>query len=1216
MQEKQNQRTLQSLKGRIHAAYQYLVENKDQENAGKVKQLAQKLTAEEYTIAFCGHFSAGKSRMINRLVGGKLLPSSPIPTSANLVKVKSGDSYAKVFFKNEKPRLYQAPYDYNLVKNYCQDGDQIQEIEISQQGLKIPRGIVVMDTPGIDSADDAHRIATESAIHLADLIFYVMDYNHVQSELNFMFTKELTEAGKEVYLVVNQVDKHSAGELSFTDYQASVTEAFAAWGVKPARIFYTSLKEAAHEENQFLQLQEFLTERLNNHKALLNDSIACSLDKLLQDHLSWRERKAEAKLSGAKSILQELSTAEQNDLTANYQSLLDEKTALAGALETAAQEFDALLQKILANAYLMPFETRSLAEAYLEASAPDFKIGFFFSQKKTAAERARRCQVFYQGMAEKVNSQLIWHLRDFLAGFLRQKRLDSPELLTAAQQFSFPFGEEVLTGALKPGACLSGEYLLNYTSQVAEEIKRLAKAALNLLKEDILQELDKKNRQLEAKVAEKSVGLERYVRALEEISRAQAAAVRERQQLAARIEAAAADPDFEAEMLFVRPTIAFEIIAGQEEPLPAAEKVSVVTLKEQTRTQADSPAEDQIKSMQYRLKESARIIRNLPGFSRLSQELAEKAQRLDNKGFSVALFGAFSAGKSSFANALLGQRVLPVSPNPMTAAINRIKPVDDGHEHGLVYIRLKTPAVMLEDVNQALQIFFCQAPSLEGAVEIVAGLNGDLAWQGAAEKTNYSFLQAFSRGYAQLAAQLGTTLSSTTDEFAPYVACEEKSCFVDWIDLYYDCALTRQGITLVDTPGADSINARHTGVAFDFIKNSDAILFVTYYNHAFSKADREFLIQLGRVKDAFQLDKMFFMINAIDLADSEQEQATVVDYVRGQLIKYGVRQPQVYPLSSLQALEEKLTEAEETVSGLPEFETDFYHFITHDLATMAVRASQQELNRVEQLLKNLILSTGVEQSVKEQRRLSLETEKSRLLKILAQQTPASLERRLAQETEELVYYIKQRVFLRYYDFFKESFNPAVLRDDGRDLKQALQNALAELLAQLGFDFSQEMRATTLRLDRFAEKILIEQQCLLTETMQGINQDLSFAQYEFAGSAAIDFSPAFAALPPAMFSRMLAGFKNPKAFFERNEKEQMRTELAEILASPAEEYLAREQAKLEAVYDELLTTAFAALIKQMQEEVEAFYLSLLSALEGGVSGECLRQIQTQLQAVKK
>ena len=48
-----------------------------------------------------------------------------------------------------------------------------------------------MDTPGVDSTDDAHRLSTESALHLADLVFYTMDYNHVQSELNFRFTKEL-----------------------------------------------------------------------------------------------------------------------------------------------------------------------------------------------------------------------------------------------------------------------------------------------------------------------------------------------------------------------------------------------------------------------------------------------------------------------------------------------------------------------------------------------------------------------------------------------------------------------------------------------------------------------------------------------------------------------------------------------------------------------------------------------------------------------------------------------------------------------------------------------------------------------------------------------------------------------------------------------------------------------------------------------------------------
>ena len=121
------------------------------------------------------------------------------------------------------------------------------------------------------------------------------------------------------------------------------------------------------------------------------------------------------------------------------------------------------------------------------------------------------------------------------------------------------------------------------------------------------------------------------------------------------------------------------------------------------------------------------------------------------------------------------------------------------------------------------------------------------------------------------------------------------------IDVYKRQPLTQKNITLVDTPGADSINARHTGVAFDFIKNSDAILFVTYYNHAFSKADREFLIQLGRVKDSFQLDKMFFMINAIDLAENDEEKNAVTCYVYEPVsythliaLKYGYESPEAF----------------------------------------------------------------------------------------------------------------------------------------------------------------------------------------------------------------------------------------------------------------------------------------------------------------------------------
>ncbi len=96
------------------------------------------------------------------------------------------------------------------------------------------------------------------------------------------------------------------------------------------------------------------------------------------------------------------------------------------------------------------------------------------------------------------------------------------------------------------------------------------------------------------------------------------------------------------------------------------------------------------------------------------------------------------------------------------------------------------------------------------------------------------------------ADQLGQDVLVDLNGYRNFVANEKKSCFVDSIDLYYSCDVTEQGIVLVDTPELDSVNARHTGVTFNYMKNADALIFVTYYNHAFSQGDRQFLNQLGR----------------------------------------------------------------------------------------------------------------------------------------------------------------------------------------------------------------------------------------------------------------------------------------------------------------------------------------------------------------------------------
>ncbi len=1208
--------TIQTLKQKIVTFYEYLLRQNDLDQAEKVKQLAKKLEDRKYLIAFCGHFSAGKSTMINRVIGEDLLPSSPIPTSANLVKVKSGEEYAKVLFKNEKPRLYLAPYDYDLVKNYCKDGDQIEEIEISRSGSRLAENSIIMDTPGIDSADDAHRVATESAIHLADMIFYVMDYNHVQAELNFLFTKELYEAGKEVYLVINQIDKHKDVELSFSDFKKSVIDSFLSWGVKPARIFFTSLKEKDHMNNQFLDLQAFIAEKLTSKEQFLLPSVYHSLKKIALDHLNEVRKSEEDKLTSAFDILEKLSTQERTAVTEKYQKTSANLEILKNGIEEKEKEFDLEITKIMKSAYLMPFQTRVLAESYLESCQPEFKVGFLFSKQKTLEVRKTRLDRFYEDLLVKTKSQLEWHIREFLLRSLKEMKLDDGELGALAQGYSINVPIDLLSNTVKSGARLSGEYVLYYTENVADEIKNLAGDQLKEFKMALSTAIRKQYNVLKVKYEQEFTELDRYIKAITELEKHQQTMIIKKKEINGILtQSESFHLDYYG--LFKHAEEEYEVIKSSLQPCSVTCEInkSAVQVKEKsistTKLEDFEAAEEQFISTIERLQLASDLINDLPGFQNLSKDLLEKAERLEHKGFTVALFGAFSAGKSSFANALMGEKVLPVSPNPTTAAINKIKPVTDENPHGTVLVKFKEAASMLDNLNRSLKFFDLSADNFSEAVNKISQIVLTQSQEGVIEKTHYAFLQAFHQGYDRLVNLLGTVKKTGLNEFHEFVAKEEKSCYVEWIELYYDCELTRKGVTLVDTPGADSINVRHTGVAFDYIKNADAILFVTYYNHAFSKADREFLIQLGRVKDSFQMDKMFFIINAIDLAENEEEKYSVVDYVRDQLVKYGIRNPHLFSLSSLCALNEKLSRNHDDASGMSAFEQAFYQFISYDLSKMAISAADKELDRVRVLITKLIETSKEEKALREQKRLEMEEQKRMVQVIFAKQSPDALQNRLAQEAEELIYYIKQRVFLRFGDFFKEAFNPSTLREDGRNLKKVLQGTLEEFLNSIGFDLAQEMRATIVRMERFVEKLFVDYQTALKRNLQSVNNDLSFSVFEAGKWEEIDFPSAFKDLNSQLFTKAMSYFKNPKSFFEKNEKRLMSEELYKNLNGPADEYLKQEGDRLKRHYENEVSRKLKHLLIHMEEQADDFYLSLLSAFDGEVSTELLSEIQEKL-----
>ena len=1203
------------LMSKIAALYEYFQVKGDAKSAERARDLAVKLSKEEYSIAFCGHFSAGKSSMINKLIGEDILPSSPIPTSANLVKIKHGEDYAKIFYKIEKPKIYRAPYNYEKIKTYCQDGDQINSIEISYSNTKLPNGVIIMDTPGIDSTDDAHRIVTESALHLADFVFYVMDYNHVQSELNFLFTKELQAAGKEVYLIINQIDKHRDDELSFSQFKESVQSSFSSWGVFPARIFYTSLKNELLEENEFSTLQQFIAEKLENRQKLLPESIFQSLKKLAAEHFVYLEEKDWNKISEFEATLAELSIDEHELLFEKKNVLEKELKDIEDKQKTIEKQIIDRIDDVLKNAYLMPFQTRDLAKAYIESRQKGFKIGLLFSKQKTEDERNARLQLLYDDLMEKVKSQIEWHVRELFLQILKEYDIHDATLLAAIQGYQYRFEKELLAELMKEGALLTGDYVLNYTNEIADSIKKLVKVSTHHLREQSWLAIRAKNEAKINRIGTESGQLSVYVEAYQGIK-----AIKDNLQLFRNEIEKLLNGEFQKEKynekldeLLAEDLNEAEIMDELKEPIASnhLEKSSEMKVELISEAKSEKVTKEKTKALIETIQFTANALSDVPGFKKMATELMQKAEKLAQKQFTVALFGAFSAGKSSFANALIGDKVLPVSPNPTTAAINKIMPTTETYPHGTVVVKVKESEILFADVNHSLKIFNQTATDFNDAmIKIDKVMKSKVDFE-ANEKTHFAFLHAFKLGFEFFSGLLGKTVMTDLPQLKDYVAIEEKSCFVNTIEVYYDCELTRKGITLVDTPGADSINARHTGVAFDYIKNSDAILFVTYYNHAFSKADREFLIQLGRVKEAFEMDKMFFIVNAIDLANNEEEEQVVMEYVSEQLIQYGIRKPNLFGVSSLAALAEKLEKREVRTSQIHLFEDRFYSFISNDLMEISISASQMEWQRVLAQLRKFIQSSLEDKDLKREKRNQLESEQKALLQSIENQTSKILSQRLTQEVDELVFYLMQRVFLRHHDFVKEAFNPAILKDDGRNLKKALQAALDEYLQSNGFDFVQELRATTIRLEAFIGKLLADAQDLIKNSAMDLNPQLSFSRYEMGKSKGIEFEHAFLNLDLAQFKKALAYFKNPKTFFEKNERRFLSEELQQVMRVLVEPYLQAETIRLKEHYGLHLQAEFSHLLSNQIEQVNEYYAGLLTVLSDDFSLEQLKKIEHEI-----
>ncbi|MDV2580768.1 dynamin family protein [Alkalibacillus haloalkaliphilus] len=1132
----------------------------------KLIDLYEKWSEKSSIIGFTGHFSAGKSTMINALVGEELLPSSPIPTSANIVEINNGPIKVTYHF-NEQQFANDSEINVNQIQQLSRNGQEVDSITI-QKPLPAIKNTVLMDTPGIDSADDEEFDRTLSRVHLIDYFIYVVDYNHVQSEVNFQFLQQLEMKSIPYIIVVNQVDKHNEDEITMDEYKRALEESCENWNLSPQLALFTSLMDDQHPHNQLTELQKHLQTIIDRKEEIVEERVKTELKSLI-------EVVAEKKYG---SYTEHTSKEELKQIEEEYDKIKDRVEVLNKDNQQFNASYMKSVSKIVDEAYLMTFEMRELAKEYLESVQPNFKVGGLFSKKKTLEEKERRLEQFLTDLNERVKTQVNWHVREFLVSILDEHDVQDHDLKQQLQQFEFVVTEQLLLDNVNPSAEVNGDYVLLFT-------KSLQKSISNGVKHQLTSDLNDIYKSLQPLIDQQLPPLKEQLSDLEDqLDQSQQSheSSKEMKQFESSMKGnllSEGSTDEQVEQ-------ALEMKVEQRHEVNVDEMLTIHDEVEEANQDEENVSSSytlSVTEMTERAEEILAETVNVPILDQYRVQVEQKQQQIQNMTYTVALFGAFSAGKSSFANAWIGANVLPVSPNPTTAAINKIAPINEQFNHEDVIVTFKTEQAIVDQVNQILAPYTDEPfRSLTALSKFVNKNNKKLTEQ--LSKTDASFIEAFSAGLEECEPLLGKQNHVDLHHFRQYVTVERLSCFVDEIIIYYDCELTRSGVTLVDTPGADSIHARHTNVSMHYVKHSDVLVYVNYYNHAFARADREFLKQLGRVKGAFTMDKMFFVLNAADLAQNDNELQMVISYLQDQLQQYGIQHPQTYPISSKQLNEQpELKYKDEDAIA---FFNRFNHFIEHDAKVMIAHNLQAEIETLTSFVEKTVYE--IDQNQEEQDRLiaQYKDDLARLRERLNSIEPTIYVQHIHQQVDELIHYVRERTNIQLIDLMKDTINPATITQNGRKGQEELKTAIKQLFIEVQQKLNKEFHSTNILLDYHFNSAA---NTFIQDINNDVEHDSEFDQLYFEEQVIDQVGmPDLVNLSDEISLKELVSiYKNKKDFFEQNRIKELFSQLEQQI----DQYLGRVVQQFEQVFKSHYNEQF---MSYQQHQIEV-YLSHVESM---------------------
>ncbi|MFF5513779.1 dynamin family protein [Staphylococcus capitis] len=1092
-----------------------------------INQVIKKVYLNQFTASFVGHFSAGKSTLINLLLEQNILPSSPVPTTSNTAVVSVAEEPGII--ANLPHQQYTKLKTYDDVKQMNRQNVDVESVEINFPSNKFNNGFTLQDTPGVDSNVATHQSSTEQFMYTSNILFYTVDYNHVQSALNFKFMRRINEVGIPIVFVINQIDKHNEDEISFDTFKSRVEKSIKDWDIELTDTYYVSKFE--HPENQINELSDYLVQ-MDNHRESVEDYVNRTIDFITEAQLAYIQNEIQDILDTLDIEEEDFEQAymkfQQNQEVSEEAQLLNDSDKLLNYLKQKRKD-------ILDNAYIMTHDMRELLRSYLESKSEDFKVGGLFNKKKKKEEeQEQRLNQATDALQDKVNQQIRQPLREdmsFLTRFINDSEVNNQIL-----NQDYLIKPSLISDLYQPQTSISNTYVLTFSDEVVKALNKHIEHESNPIFKDAVN-----NAQASELTTEDNEDKQEYEKFIELKNLRESLTTHNYQHYYIHL-------DDSLDKLIGRTEANFEL--KEENSTAYHHKHEQVNHDEaETANQVD-------------IQNALQVVEDVPLFDRTKKDIKDTMHRLNNQITKIGVFGTFSAGKSSLINALLGGQYLVSSPNPTTAATTELSYGEESQ------ITLKSSEQLLDEVNNVLEYYNASYDSLESFInsdlkKLKTQLEkNQLAFIDAIEKHYDMYLDMLNEGEVHTVSQEEVKKWSAEDEYATFVKTVHLNLPLEWL----------KGKIIVDSLGLHSNNQRHTNETEQILTSSDLILYVSYFNHSFTDNDKAFIEHMKAMNQLNENQAFKMVINAVDLAENEDDLNAVRDYVADALGQVNLHS-EIFSVSSRKSLKEG-------DQGIDQLHDSIQRFADVESKTILEQQMVHQIQQMNDSYREMIeeFHNNKEQIQARQEKLLNIKDQDRLNSQLINTTSQHTN----NEVDEQIYHLNNRLNLQLLDEVKSVYNSQMTQNS--DFNEEKKISTKTYLDQIHQRLYLEQSLITERIKKYFNSQLEEQIAPIIKKLNHIHV-LVKAQFDVVPDVKetpflkIDLTDMIASLPKQLTKRKIL---NPNS--QRDIQEQIANVTLELLQDGLSE-LKQELNDYVQQMSRQAETQFKQLEQQIQEQID-------------------------------